>query len=69
MMYDYEGGAQHLYGGVERLRANILVSEVAYAEASKRAARDRSIVAARHVARSGRQGGERKSPRAELSVD
>jgi hypothetical protein len=36
MMYDYEAGARYLYGGVERLRANILVSEAAYAEASKR---------------------------------
>jgi hypothetical protein len=41
----YEAGEQHLYGGVERLRANIRVSEAAYAEASARVAKGRAGIA------------------------
>jgi hypothetical protein len=47
MMYDNQADAQHLYGGIDRLRANILVSQAAYAEASKRATRNRDIAAAK----------------------
>jgi hypothetical protein len=47
MMYDNEAGAQYLYGGVDRMRANIATSQAAYAEAGKRAASDRNIAAAR----------------------
>jgi hypothetical protein len=47
MVYDNEAGAQYLYGGVDRMRANILVSQAAYAEASKRTARDRSLALSR----------------------
>ena len=36
MGFDDEAGAQVLYGGVDRLRANIATSQAAYAEASKR---------------------------------
>jgi hypothetical protein len=70
-MYNYEAGAQYLYGGVERLRANILVSEVAYADASKRAAKDSSIAAAAagmSLARAVKRE-RRNSPLADLSID
>ena len=68
-MYDDEAGAQYLYGGVDRLRANILVSEAAYAEACKRTARDSSMAPARmSLAQAVRQE-RRKSQRVELSVD
>jgi hypothetical protein len=59
MVYDNEAGAQYIYGGVDRLRANIAVSQAAYAEASKRTARDSSLAAARR----------RKSHRVEMSAD
>jgi hypothetical protein len=45
MVYNDEAGAQYLYGGVDRLRANIATSQSAHAEASKRTATDRSIPA------------------------
>jgi hypothetical protein len=47
MVFDDEAGAQYLYGGVDRMRANIATSQAAYAEAGKRAASDRDIAAAR----------------------
>jgi hypothetical protein len=36
MVYDKEAGAQYLYGGVDRMRANIATSQAAYAEAGKK---------------------------------
>ena len=45
MVYDNEAGAQYLYGGVDRMRANIATSQAAYAQASKRT--DRSLAPAR----------------------
>ena len=45
MVYDNEAGAQCLYGGVDRMRANIATSQAAYAQASKRT--DRSLAPAR----------------------
>ena len=45
MVYDKEAGAQYLYGGVDRMRANIATSQAAYAEASKRG--DLSLTPAR----------------------
>ena len=62
MVYDNEAGAQYLYGGVDRMRANIATSQAAYAEASKRTARDRSELAQAIKRR-------RMSQRVELSVD
>jgi hypothetical protein len=38
MVYDNQAVERYLYGGIDRMRANIAVSEAAYAEASKRAA-------------------------------
>jgi hypothetical protein len=45
MMYDNEAGAQYLYGGVDRMRANIATSQAAYAKAIKRT--DRGLTPAR----------------------
>jgi hypothetical protein len=39
MVDDNDPVAQYLYGGVDRLRANIATSQAAYAEASNRATR------------------------------
>ena len=68
MVYDDEAGAQYLYGGVDRMRANVAVSQAAYAEARDRAARDRGMAVAgcRPPRPSGRRGGSR---RVEMSVD
>jgi hypothetical protein len=69
MVYDDEAGAQYLYGGVDRMRANVAVSQAAYAEARDRAARDRGMAAARmSIAQAVRQE-RRKSQRVELSLD
>jgi hypothetical protein len=45
MTYDNEVGAQYLYGGVDRMRANIATSRAAYADACKRV--NRSLTPAR----------------------
>ena len=70
MVYYDEAGAQYyLYGGVDRMRANVAVSQAAYAEASKRTARDRSLAPARmSLAQAVRQE-RRKSQRVEMSAD
>jgi hypothetical protein len=44
-MHDNEAVTRYLYGGVERMRANIATSQAAYAEARKRT--DRSLAPAR----------------------
>jgi hypothetical protein len=64
MVYDDDNEAvtRYLYGGVDRMRANIATSQAAYAEASKRTARDRSELAQAIKRR-------RMSQRVELSVD
>jgi hypothetical protein len=53
MVYDNEAAAQYLYGGVDRMRANIATCQAAYAEASKRV--DPQPDACEAVARSGPQ--------------
>jgi hypothetical protein len=70
-MYDSEAGAQYLYGGVQRLRANIAASQAAYAEASKRTAKssDRSLAPARMSVAQAIRLERRKSQRVEMSVD
>jgi hypothetical protein len=66
MVYDNEAGAQYLYGGVDRLRANIATSQAAYAEASKRV--DHSLTPARpSLAQALKQ--RRKLQRVEMLVD
>jgi hypothetical protein len=66
MMYDNEAGAQYLYGGVDRIRANIATSQAAYAEASKRT--DRGLAPARmSLAQAIKQ--RRMSQRVEMLVD
>jgi hypothetical protein len=47
MMYDNQAVERYLYGGIDRMRANIAVSQAAYAEASKRTAGDRDIAPAK----------------------
>jgi hypothetical protein len=65
MVYDKEAGAQYLYGGVDRLRANIATSQAAYAEASKRV--DPSLTPPRRsVAQALKQ---RRKLRVEMLVD
>jgi hypothetical protein len=48
MVYDDDNEAvtRYFYGGVDRMRANIATSQAAYAEVSKRTARDLSVGAA-----------------------
>jgi len=66
MMYDNGAADPYLYGGVDRMRANIAVSQAAFAEASKRT--DRSLAPARmSLAQVIKQ--RRMSQRIELSVD
>jgi hypothetical protein len=70
MVYDDDNEAvtRYLYGGVDRMRANIATSQAAYAEASKRTARDRSEWAATmSLAQAIKR--RRMSQRVELSVD
>jgi hypothetical protein len=43
MVYDNDAGAQYLHGGVDRMRANIVTSQVAYAEAIKRNGQPRRL--------------------------
>jgi hypothetical protein len=69
MVYDNEAGAQYLYGGVDRLRANIATSQAAYAEATKRTARDRSIAPAKMALAQAVEQEKPKAQLAELSVD
>jgi hypothetical protein len=69
MGYDNEAGAQYLYGCVDRLRANIATSQAAYAEATKRTARDRSLAPTRMMLAQAVEKEERKSQLVELSVD
>jgi hypothetical protein len=65
MVYDKEAGAQYLYGGVDRMRANIATSQAAYAEASKRV--DLSLTPARpSLAQALKQ---RRKLRVEMLVD
>jgi hypothetical protein len=69
MVYDDEAVERYLYGGIDRMRSNILVSEAAYAEACKRTARDSSMAPARmSLAQAVRQE-RRKSQRVEMSAD
>jgi hypothetical protein len=51
----YDNQALTLYGGVERMRANVAVSQAAHAEASGRVTRARVGIAAARVNRSGRR--------------
>jgi hypothetical protein len=62
-MYDNEAVAQCLYGGVDRLRANIATSQAAYAEASKRAAREpvERLPGCHSLRPSSRRGGSRSA--------
>jgi hypothetical protein len=71
MVYDDEAGAQYLYGGVDRMRSNVAVSQAAYAEASKRTAKssDRSLAPARMSLAQAIRQERRKSQRVVLSVD
>jgi hypothetical protein len=70
MMYDNEVGAQCLYGGVDRMRANIATAQAAYVEASKRAAREPQHKAAPRMSLAQPIKQERRKPqRGELSVD
>ena len=60
----------HLHGGVDRMRANVAVSQAAYAEASEPMIRDcAGIAAARMVLAQVAEKEKRKSQRVELSVD
>jgi hypothetical protein len=49
-MYDNEAVARYLHGGLDRMRANVAVSQAAYAEASERGTRDRAGIAAAKAA-------------------
>jgi hypothetical protein len=71
MVYDDDNEAvtRYLYGGVDRLRANIATSQAAYAEATKETARDRSVGAARMSLAPAIRQERRKSQRVELLVD
>jgi len=65
MVYDNEAAAQYLYGGVDRMRANIATCQAAYAEASKRG--DLSLTPARpSLAQALKQ---RRKLRVEMLVD
>jgi hypothetical protein len=69
MIYDNEAGAQYLYSGVDRVRANIATSQAAYAEASKRTARDRDMAAPRMSLAKAVVKWKREAQLAELSID
>jgi hypothetical protein len=69
MMYDNEVGAQCLYGGVDRMRANIATAQAAYVEASKRTARDRGRAAPRMSLAKAVVKAKREAQLAELSID
>jgi len=66
LMYDNDAVAQYLYGGVDRMRANIATSQAAYAEASKRAAWEPQHKAAPRMSLAQER---RKPQRVELSVE
>lgn len=69
-MYDNEAVTRYLYGGVDRMRANVAVSQATYAEASERVTRNRAcIAAARVVLAQVAEKEKRKAQRAELSFD
>ncbi|MGB7975480.1 MAG: hypothetical protein WCF81_14295 [Roseiarcus sp.] len=65
MVFDDEAGALYLYGGVDRLRANIATSQAAYAEACKRTAAARPRMSLAQAVKLER----RKSQLTELLVD
>jgi hypothetical protein len=69
MVFDNEAGAQYLYGGVDRLRANTATSQAAYAEAGKRAASDRNIAAATTTLALATRQERQKSQFAEMLID
>ena len=69
MVFDDEAGAQYLYGGVDRMRANIATAQAAYAEAGKRAASDRNIAAARTTLALAIRQERQKSQLAEMLID
>jgi hypothetical protein len=69
MIYDNEVGSQYLYGGVDRMRANIATAQAAYVEASKRTARDRGRAAPRMSLALAVVEARREAQLAELSID
>jgi hypothetical protein len=69
MVYDTEAGAQYLYGGVDRMRANIATSQAAYAEACKRTAKDRGMAAPMMSLAKAVVKRKREAQFAELSID
>ena len=69
MIYDTEVGAQYLYGGVDRMRANIATAQAAYVEASKRTARDRGRAAPRMSLAKAVVEARREAQLAELSIN
>jgi hypothetical protein len=69
-MHDNEAVTLYFFAGVERMRANVAVSRVAYAEASERLTNGRAgIVVARVILAQAVEVETRKSRRVELSVD
>jgi hypothetical protein len=69
MIYDNEVGSQYLYGGVDRMRANIATAQAAYVEASKRTARDRDRAAPRMSLAKAVVEARREAQLAQLSID
>jgi hypothetical protein len=69
VLYDNEAGTQYLYGGVDRMRANIATSQAAYAEATKRTARDRSVAPGKMPLARAVEEGKPETRLAELLVD
>jgi hypothetical protein len=69
MIYDNEVGSQYLYGGVDRMRANIATAQAAYVEASKRTARDCGRAAPRMSLAKAVVEARREAQLAELSID
>ena len=69
MIYDNEVGSQYLYGGVDRMRANIATAQAAYVEASKRTARDRGRAAPGMSLAKAVVEARREAQLAQLSID